>query len=79
MQVLSNGIFKSVYRAVTNKENGRMSIALFWSPEREKWIGPIDELISEKRPKLYKIAKNYTEIVYEAHRKGTSALEAMKL
>lgn len=79
MQVLSNGIFKSVlHRVVANKKE-RMSIVLLWSPDREVGVGPIDELINEKRPRLYKSVKNYNDIIIEAWKKGIFTLDAMKL
>ncbi|KAI5675299.1 hypothetical protein M9H77_06249 [Catharanthus roseus] len=78
-EVLSNGIFKSVlHRVVANKKE-RMSIVLLWSPDREVGVGPIDELINEKRPRLYKSVKNYNDIIIEAWKKGIFTLDAMKL
>ncbi|CAL5418870.1 unnamed protein product [Camellia sinensis] len=56
IQVLSNGRYKSVHhRAVTNKELPRISIAMFYGPNKDIMIGPIDDLVDEKEhPPLYR-------------------------
>ncbi|XP_048319298.2 protein DOWNY MILDEW RESISTANCE 6-like isoform X1 [Ziziphus jujuba] len=55
IQVLSNGRYKSVHhRAVTNKEKLRVSLAMFYGPNKETWIGPIEELIDEEHPPVYR-------------------------
>ncbi|XP_038994039.1 protein DMR6-LIKE OXYGENASE 1-like [Hibiscus syriacus] len=54
IQVLSNGRFKSVHhRAVTNKTRKRVSIATFYTPDKDTIIGPIRDLIDEQHPPLY--------------------------
>ncbi|CAJ1931355.1 unnamed protein product [Sphenostylis stenocarpa] len=55
IQVLSNGRFKSVHhRAVTNKFGPRVSMAMFYSPNLDTIIGPIEELVDEEHPPRYR-------------------------
>ncbi|KAM6562294.1 hypothetical protein CsatB_022292 [Cannabis sativa] len=54
LQVLSNGRYKSLqHRGVTNKMLPRISIAMFYGPNMNTWIGPIEELVDEEHPPLY--------------------------
>ncbi|XP_050368963.1 protein SRG1-like [Argentina anserina] len=80
MQIMSNGIFKSpLHRAVTNTERMRLSVASFNEPDPESEIGPVEELIDETRPRMYKNAKNYGLINYQCFQRGQIALETMKI
>ncbi|KDP35888.1 hypothetical protein JCGZ_10458 [Jatropha curcas] len=80
MQIMSNGIFRSpMHRVVTNSESLRLSAALFHEPEPEKEIGPVDSLMDEYRPRLYRNVKNYGVINYECYQKGLVAIETVKL
>ncbi|XP_062110903.1 protein DMR6-LIKE OXYGENASE 1-like [Humulus lupulus] len=55
LEVLSNGRLKSVHhRVVTNKMQQRISVALFYGPNMETMIGPIEELTDEQNPPLYR-------------------------
>ncbi|XP_020425755.1 protein DMR6-LIKE OXYGENASE 2-like [Prunus persica] len=56
--VLSNGRYKSVHhRAVTNKVEPRLSIAMFYGPSKDTVIGPTEDLIDEEHPPLYRSYK----------------------
>ncbi|XP_062010828.1 protein SRG1-like [Rosa rugosa] len=80
MQIMSNGIFKSpMHRVVTNFERMRLSVALFNEPDPEIEISPVEELIDEMRPRVYKNVKNYGRINYECYQRGEIALETMKI
>ncbi|KAD6795006.1 hypothetical protein R6Q59_021086 [Mikania micrantha] len=80
MQIMSNGIFKSpVHRVVTNKGKGRMSVAMFTEPDPSKEIGPVDVLVDNKRPRVYKTVKNYAVFNHECFQKGIIALDAVKI
>ncbi|KVH93750.1 protein SRG1-like [Cynara cardunculus var. scolymus] len=80
MQIMSNGIFKSpVHRVVTNTKKGRISVAMFTEPEPNKEIGPVDALVDEKRPRVYKTVKNYAVFNHECFQKGVVALDAVKI
>ncbi|CAI8587536.1 unnamed protein product [Vicia faba] len=55
IQVLSNGRYKSVFhRVVTNNLNQRLSMAMFFGPNPNMIIGPIQELIDEEHPPKYR-------------------------
>ncbi|KAK2636576.1 hypothetical protein Ddye_031368 [Dipteronia dyeriana] len=75
IQVLSNGRYKSVHhRAVTNKEQRRVTLAMFYGPNRDSVIGPIDELVDEHHPPLYRNYR-YSEFQDEFFRQvGTRRL-----
>lgn len=77
---MSNGIFKSpMHRVVTNTEKLRMSIAMFNEPELENEIGPVEGLINEAHPRLYRNVKNYGEINYRSYQEGKIALDTVKI
>lgn len=80
VQIMSNGIFKSpLHRVLANQEKLRISVAVFNEPEPDKEIGPLESLISESRPRLYRTIKNYGLINYECFQKGTVALDEVKI
>lgn len=70
LQVLSNGRYKSVHhRAVTNRIQPRLTIAMFYGPNKDTLIGPIEDLIDEEHPPFYR----YAEFLEEFYRQeGTS-------
>lgn len=75
MEIISNGIFKSpVHRVLTNSKRDRISVAMFYTPEPEKEIGPEAGLINEERPAAFKKVKNYADIHWEYYQKGMRAL-----
>ncbi|PIN17392.1 Iron/ascorbate family oxidoreductase [Handroanthus impetiginosus] len=68
IQVLSNGRYKSVHhRAVTNKDMERVSIAMFYGPNKDTIIGPIEDLIDKQHPPMYRNYR-YEEFLEEFHR-----------
>ena len=80
MQIMSNGIFKSViHRVVTNSERMRISVAMFNEPGEDKEIGPVEGLIDENRPRLYRNVKNYASFNFECFQKGLVPLEFAKI
>lgn len=80
VQIMTNGIYKSpMHRVVTNTERLRMSLASFIEPEPEREIGPVEDLIDEQRPRIYRIVKDYGAINYECYQKGLVALETVKV
>jgi len=77
---MSNGMFKSpVHMVVTNSQRERNTLAVFCLPEREKEIGPVEELIDEKRPRTYKTVKNYVDIYFQNYQHGKRPLDAAKI
>ncbi|KAL2338439.1 hypothetical protein Fmac_012885 [Flemingia macrophylla] len=80
LQIMSNGIFKSImHRVVTNTERLRISVAMFNKPDPENEIGPVEGLIDESRPRLYINVKNYTDINYRCYQEGKIALETVQI
>ena len=51
---------------------------MFNEPEPEKEIGPVDGLIDEKRPRLYRNVKNYASFNFECFQKELVPLESEK-
>nr|AMQ23624.1 flavonol synthase [Silene littorea] len=55
LQILSNGKYKSVvHRVVTNEFHHRASLAMFYGPDKDALIGPIENLIDQQHPPIYK-------------------------
>ncbi|KAF3542348.1 hypothetical protein DY000_02002066 [Brassica cretica] len=55
VQILSNGIYKSVeHQVIVNSGMDRVSLALFYNPRSDIPIGPVEELLTDNRPALYK-------------------------
>ncbi|KAL1299182.1 hypothetical protein HN51_043601 [Arachis hypogaea] len=80
VEIMSNGIFRSpIHRVVVNEEKDRLTIAMFFTPDPEKEIGPIEQLVNESRPKSYTPVKNYTDIFFQYYQKGKRAIEASKI
>ncbi|KAL9246299.1 hypothetical protein vseg_019853 [Gypsophila vaccaria] len=80
LEILSNGIFKSVvHRVKPNFDKDRMSFAMFISPDLEKEVAPIKELVTEDRPALYKPIKNYIRLFERFYLKGERPIAAVKL
>lgn len=76
---MTNGIFKSpVHRVLTNSNKLRLSVAMFNEPEPQKEIGPVDSLVSENRPRMYKNVKDFAAFNYECFQKGKVALEEVR-
>ena len=79
-QIMSNGIFKSpVHKVVTNSERERFSLAVFCIPGSNEEIGPVDTLVDESRPRLYKTVKNYVDIYFQYYQLGKRPMEAAKI
>ncbi|XP_010535842.1 PREDICTED: protein SRG1-like [Tarenaya hassleriana] len=77
IEIMSNGIYKSpVHRVVTNMEKERVSVATFWNPDRERDIQPVEELVTETRPKLYKTVNKYLDIYHESYQRGRRPIES---
>ncbi|XP_031262801.1 protein SRG1-like [Pistacia vera] len=76
-EIMSNGIFKSpVHRVVTNKERERISLAVFFIPNSDKEIEPVNGLIDKTRPRLYKKVKDYVSIYFQYYQRGRRPIEA---
>ncbi|CAK9163532.1 unnamed protein product [Ilex paraguariensis] len=79
-EIMSNGMFKSpLHRVVTNSERERMTLAVFCTPGSDKEVQPVEELIGENRPRLYKKVKNYVDIFFQNYQQGKRPIEAAKI
>lgn len=77
---MSNGIYRSpVHRAVTNSERERSSLAMFCAPDPEKEIEPVEEVVDDKRPRMFKKVKNYPEIYFHYYQQGKRPIDAIRL
>ncbi|CAK9163529.1 unnamed protein product [Ilex paraguariensis] len=80
VEIMSNGIFKSpVHRVLTNSERDRITVAMFCAPESGKEVEPVEELIDDKRPRLYKKVKNYVETYFQYYQQGKRPIDAVKV
>lgn len=80
MQTMSNGIFKSpLHKVLTNSEKLRISVAMLNWLEPDKEIGLVDQLIDEKRPKLYRDVTNFNIINLKCYQKGKIAIKEVKI
>lgn len=80
IQIMTNGVFQSpVHRVVTNSERERISVAMFYTPEPNKEIGPEDGLVNQERPKVFNKVKDYADIHWEYYQRGTRALHVAKV
>ncbi|XP_057421432.1 flavonol synthase/flavanone 3-hydroxylase-like [Lotus japonicus] len=82
IQVLSNGRYKSpAHRAVTNRWLSRLSLAMFYAPNDEVVIGPMEELTDEELPPIYRNYrhKEYMEEFYRQQGKRRRVKEAFEL
>ncbi|PPD98998.1 hypothetical protein GOBAR_DD03962 [Gossypium barbadense] len=75
--IMSNGIFKSpVHRVVTNSERERITVAVFCIPHPDQEIQPVEELINETHPRLYKKVKDYVSLYFQYYQQGRRPMEA---
>ncbi|KAJ8560664.1 hypothetical protein K7X08_022524 [Anisodus acutangulus] len=75
MEIMSNGIFKSpVHRVLRNLKKDRVSVAMFYTPEVGKEIGPEDGLVNGDEAKIYKRVKDYAETHWKFYQRGMRAL-----
>ncbi|MED6135922.1 hypothetical protein PIB30_051269 [Stylosanthes scabra] len=78
--IMSNGIIRSpIHRVVVNEVKDRFTVAMFLTPNPDKEIGPIEQLVTESRPKSYKPVKNYPDIFFQYYQKGRRPIEASKI
>lgn len=77
---MSNGIFKSpIHRVAANSEEERISVAVFYSPDYEKEIEPLQGLINSERPQMFKKVKNYPAISFNSFHSGQIAIDTVRI
>ncbi|KAL6641632.1 hypothetical protein ACP70R_019813 [Stipagrostis hirtigluma subsp. patula] len=81
MEIMSNGLLKAPTHRVVTSDKERMSLVLFYAPEPQKDIEPVQELVDEKRPALYKNIKahTYTDGFFDAFALGERAIDLLGL
>lgn len=73
-------MFKSpVHRVVANSKRERLSVAMFYTPEPNKEIGPELGLINDQRPKLFTKVKDYADTHWEFYQRGVRAIHVAKV
>ena len=80
--MLSNGEYKSVeHRAVVDTEKQRLSIVSFCSPDIKTMIGPLADLLKEKRAKYKTIRYGdyLRKVTLDSRAHGKSLIDDMKL
>ncbi|CAK7356959.1 unnamed protein product [Dovyalis caffra] len=79
MEIMTNGMFRSpVHRVLTNSEKERISVAVFYTTEPNKEIGPEEGLINEERQKIFKKVKDYADVHWEYYQQGKRAIHVAK-
>lgn len=77
---MTNGIFKSpIHRVVTNTEKKRITIAIFFTPDKTSVIEPAEGLIDENRPRLYKPVVDYAGAFFHEYHKGKRVIDSLKI
>ncbi|XP_074271222.1 codeine O-demethylase-like [Silene latifolia] len=80
LEILTNGKVKSVYhRAVVDGTRERISLACGFGPPQNTEIGPLNELITEETPKLYKTDSNYVMTAVSNYALGNRTIDTMKI
>ncbi|CAN1767802.1 2-oxoglutarate-dependent dioxygenase 11 [Linum perenne] len=81
-QIMSNGEYKSIeHRAMVNPHKERMSIGAFHSPNMKNMIGPIPELINEKKQAKYQSIprEEYMKIAFSSKLNGKGLISQLKI
>lgn len=80
MEIMTNGNFKSpVHTALANSTKERHTMAIFCSPEPGKEIEPLEELINDKRPRLFKAVRDYMDTYYDFYQQAKRPIDAAKI
>ncbi|KAJ6992586.1 hypothetical protein NC653_015855 [Populus alba x Populus x berolinensis] len=75
-------VYKAMARSLNIGENSfsdHFGEQALMRADPEKEIGPVDCLVDEQRPRLYRNVKNYALIDYKWHQKGKVATETLKI
>ncbi|XP_015081811.1 protein SRG1-like [Solanum pennellii] len=80
LEIMSNGIFKSpIHRVAANSEQERISLAVFYFPDYEKEIEPLQGLINSQRPQMFRKVKNYPSISFKSFHSGQIAIDTLRI
>ncbi|CAL5089459.1 unnamed protein product [Urochloa decumbens] len=81
MEIMSNGVFRApVHRVVTSVKE-RVSLVMFYLPEPERNLEPVEELVDETRPAMYRKLKadTFADGFFDAFAAGERAIDFLKL
>ncbi|CAL5079339.1 unnamed protein product [Urochloa decumbens] len=81
MEIMSNGVFRApVHRVVTSVKE-RVSLVMFYLPEPERNLEPVEELVDEARPAMYRKLKadTFADGFFDAFAAGERAIDFLKL
>ncbi|KAI3811231.1 hypothetical protein L1987_20950 [Smallanthus sonchifolius] len=80
IEIMSNGIFKiPIHRVLVNSKNQRITLALFCMPQTEKYVGPVDGLITDDTPRLYKNVTFSVDFYFKNYQQGKRSIDACKI
>ncbi|KAM6550815.1 hypothetical protein CsatB_000623 [Cannabis sativa] len=82
LEILTNGIYPSIeHRAIVNSAQERLSLATFLNTNIDCTIGPVNSLITQENPGLYKTqeSKDYIKGIFSRELDGKSYVDVMKL
>ncbi|KAF5805141.1 putative codeine 3-O-demethylase [Helianthus annuus] len=80
IEIMSNGIFKSpVHRVLVNSRKERMTLAVFCPVLSDKVIGPVDGLITDETPRLYKNVIYSLDFFFKIYQQGGRPIDACKI
>ncbi|KAF4373842.1 hypothetical protein F8388_007748 [Cannabis sativa] len=80
--IITNGIYLSnIHRAVVNSAKERMSIVTFLNANEDCDIGPIQSLVTQQNPALYKTmtSKEYIKLMFSREYNGKFHIDLFKL
>lgn len=82
MEIMSNAVFRApTHRVVTSGERERMSLVLFYQPEPHKDLQPVEELVREDRPAMYRKlkAKAFGDGFWDAFAVGERTIDFLNI
>ncbi|KAK9186586.1 hypothetical protein WN944_017974 [Citrus x changshan-huyou] len=81
-EVFSNGVYRSIeHRALANTSRPRMSVATAMLPNDEAEIGPVESMVNDDRPRVYRNVKyvDFLRHVLENKMEGKAHTDFLKI
>ncbi|KAF8698054.1 hypothetical protein HU200_035566 [Digitaria exilis] len=81
MEIMSNAVFRAPTHRVVTSGRERMTLVLFYQPEPERELAPVEELVGEERPAMYKKlrAKTFGDGFWDAFALGERTIDHLKI
>ncbi|KAL5551385.1 hypothetical protein UlMin_001561 [Ulmus minor] len=80
LEVLSNGIYKSVvHRVVTSSKSSRVSLASLHSLSMDEMVEPALDLVDEENPKRYRASSVSDYLTYLSSKEAKPYIESLKI